>query len=217
MTGLQLREFFHGLIDNDELDPDFELSLANAAKEEVESMRGWEMLKKCDTSKTADANSKALPTDFFLPQMIILGSDTSPIRQIPFEQKEVFATNSRCWYLDLANDAYYLLGTQTGKTIRFYYSYETPDILTGTSPVWPERFHKIIAYKMAKLFYAADQTERNFAWDPMWDVQHDLMVRLMVDWDTRLKKRAIENGLSLKDMGGGLATDEQGFDISGTY
>jgi hypothetical protein len=199
------------------LDLDFELSLANAAKEEVESMRGWEMLKKCNTSLTADSNSKALPTDFFLPQMILLGSDTSPLQQIPFEQKEIFANNSQCWYLDLANSVYYLLGSQTGQTIRFYYSYATPDILAGTSPVWPERFHKIIAYKMAKLFYGADQTERNFAWDPMWTVEHDLLVRMMVDWDVKLKKRAIENGLSIRDMQNGLATDSYGMDVSNTF
>lgn len=217
MTGTQIREFFHGLIDSDELDEDVELALANAAKEEVESVRGWEILKKCDTSQLASASAKTLPADFFLPQMIILGSETSPLQQIPFEQKEIFATNSRCWYLDLANNNYYLLGTQTSRTIRFYYSYETPDILAGTSPVWPERFHKVIAYKMAKLFYAADQTEINFAWDRAWDVQHDLLMRLMIDWDVKLKKRAIENGLSIRDMQGGLATDENGMDISGTY
>ena len=185
MNGAAIRTFFHSLIDNDELDVDFEYSLMNAAKEEVESLKDWEILKKLDTSLTASATSKALPSDFFLPLYLFVGSDVTPYSQIPFEQKNIFINNNRCWYIDLANSAYYLLGTQTanaGKTLNFNYLYATSDIAAATSPVWPERFHKLLGYQMAKNFYAADQTERNFSWAAEHEQSYKLLKNFMVGW-----------------------------------
>jgi len=217
MNGTQIRTTFHGLIDNDELDEDLELGLANAAKDEIESELDLEITKKCDRTQTASTAAKSLPADFISPIHIIIGNDKTPLSQIPFEQQEMFSGNARMWYLDMANSQYYLSGNQSGQRINFYYHYQTAEITATVGPVWPTKFHRLIPYKMAKLFYGADQTERNFAWDPMWDVEYKLWIGLMSKWNTRLKKRAIENGLSLHDMYGGLATDENGMDISDAF
>jgi hypothetical protein len=212
MNGTQLRTFLHSLIDGDELDEDFELDLLNGAKEEIESERDWEFLKKLDSSKTSTTSAIDLPTDFYTPIKIYVGNDTQPYYQIPFEQSRIFNGSSRGFYLDQANSKYYLLTPETG-TVYFYYIYATPDITSSTSPTFPERFHKLLAYEAAKNFYMADQSERQFNWSPELEAKYQRLKARMVMWDSRLKKRAVENGFNEGDLANGLQYDSNGFYI----
>jgi hypothetical protein len=214
MNGTQIIEYFHGLIDNDSLDSDFEYSLLNAAKEKLESEREWEFLKKVDSTKSASTSAIALPTDFLAPLLVYVGDDTQPYMPVPFEQKKLFENGGRFYYTDLANSNYYFLDNSVSGTVYFYYFYSTSDVAAATSPVFPARFHKILAYDMAKMFYGADQSERNFSWSREWDLERKILFDLMCDWDERQKKVSRENGFSRVELVTGLNFDKYGFDIS---
>lgn len=214
MTGTQLKTFFEGLIDGDSIDVDLFLNLINNAKDNLEMEREWEYLKKVDETATSSTTAKSLPTDFSLPLKLYVGNDTTPYYQIPFEQKHIFTGNSRSFYIDMLNDNYYLINPPSGDTIYFYYLYQTDDITADTSPVFPAKFHKLLAFDAAKLFYAVDQSERSFNWSPEWRFEHERLRASMIKWDNNLKKRTIENGFKENDLASGLQYDSHGFDLS---
>lgn len=191
-----MKTMFETLID-DTLDDDVTYQLMNHAKDEVELEREWEILKKLDSSQSANSSAKTLPTDFLSP--IRLYVNTQPYFQIPFEQKPLFANSGLRWYLDLVNSVYYLLGQNISGTINLYYIYKTDDIAAGTSPVWPSKFHKRIPFKMAELFFAADQSDRGNSWDDKWKVEATVLKNLMIDWDEAIKIRANENALAFDE------------------
>jgi len=190
MTGQEIITMFEGLID-DTLDADLELQLLNNAKDKIEGERDWEFLKKLDSSKSATSSAIDLPTDYVRTLNIFV--DTTRYHQIPMEQKPVFVNSALRWYLDSANNHFYLLGSNPTGTVNHYYIYQTPDITTGTSPVWPAKFHKLLAFEMAELYFAIDQGERGFSWDDKFAVQKELLRRSMIGWDAQLQRRANEN------------------------
>jgi hypothetical protein len=167
MTGQQIIDKFHNYV-SDSLDTDFELQLANDAKNAIESELQLEITKKLNSSGSVSAGqtyttSRALPSDFYLPLPIYLG--TTPLYPIPFERQQEYQSTSGYYWIDLANDVYYLSGTQgSSGTIYFYYQYETPDLTLLTSPVYPSRFHSIIPLEMARIYWQIDQGEKNRAW-----------------------------------------------------
>lgn len=194
MTGQQCIDKFHNFV-SDELDSDFELQLVNDGKEAVESELQLEITKKVNTSGSTtagqtSATSRALPTDFYLPLTIYIGP--TPCYPIPFEKQQEFRDVSGYYWIDLANDVYYLTGVQgSAQTIYFYYQYETPSLSVSTSAVWPERFHKLIPFEMARLYWQIDQGEKNRAWTPEYQADYLRWKHLMQDWDARLKLNAI--------------------------
>lgn len=192
MTGTELIEFFEAIVE-DSLDTDLALSLINNAKTKVEEERDWEFLKKLQPAQAASASAKTLPADY--ASTISMYVDRQQYHQIPFEQQKMFEQSNHRWYLDLANNSFYLLGNILTGTIYHYYKRFTDDITEGTSPVWPVRFHKLLAFEAAELFFAVDQGDRPRSWDDKWAVQKQQLRLAMIDWDVRLSKRAVENGL----------------------
>lgn len=194
MTGQQCIDKFHNYV-SDELDSDFELQLVNDAKNGLESELQLEITKKLYSSLSVTAGqtyttSRALPTDFFLPLTIYVGSQA--YIPIPFERQHEYRSISGYYWIDLANDVFYLSGTQTtNDTIFFYYQYETPDLSVSTSPVWPSRFHSIIPLEMARIYWQIDQGEKGRSWDDKYEADYKRWTGLMQDWDTRLKLNAI--------------------------
>ncbi len=196
MTGTELKTMFEELVD-DTLDEDLTYQIMNQAKDEIEAEREWEMLKKLDSSQTASTSEKTLPTDFLSPIILYIGNQ--PQYQVPFEQQHLFSNTSLRWVLKMATGKYQLLGSPTSGTLNFYYIYQTDDLTSGTSPVWPAKFHKLIPFKMAELYYAIDQGEKGLSWDDKWEKQYKMIHSLMVNWDANLKKRAVENAASTTD------------------
>lgn len=192
MTGAQIITMFETLID-DTLDSDLEYQLLNQAKNQIEDERDWSMLKKCDSSQSATTSAITLPADY--RRTIALYVNNQPYMQIPFEQKNLMAYSALSWYLDFANGTYYLLGSNLSGTVYHYYIKTTSDVESATSPVWPSRFHPLIAYDMAEMWWQIDQGDRSRSWDDKWAVKKELLRRSMVDWDTSLQKRAVENAL----------------------
>jgi len=189
MTGAQIITKFESLV-GDSLDADLELQILNDAKDAIENERPWEMLKK---TQTAAATTSAIPLPIDYRETLALYVGTIPYYQIPFEQKTLFQNSGLHWYLDMANSNLYLLGSNLTGTVTHVYRRQTDDIATGTSPVWPARFHSIIPLKMAEIFFAIDQGERVLTWDKEMAIQAEMIRRRMVDWDARLQRMAIEN------------------------
>ena len=191
MTGTELITLLESFVD-DELDQDTALALLNNAKDKLESERDWSFLK---TSSSSSATTAAitLPSNYSRTIAIYVG--TTPYLQIPFEQQRLFVGSGGHWYLDLASNALYLTGSNLSGTMYHYYIKKTDDLTTSTEPVWPSRFHKLLAFDAAELYYAVDGGDRGRSWDDKFALQRELIRRSMVDWDVRLQARAYENQL----------------------
>lgn len=199
MTNAEILEQFEGLV-QDSLDSDLEVQLANNAKNKVESELQLQILKKVDTSLTSIVGGTYLtpynlPTGMFVPlDTIYVG--TTPRTAIPFEQRMLYKDSAQFFYIDWQQNKYYLCGTvQTAETISFPYIYATTDIdtSTSTSVVWPARFHSLIPYEMAFMWFAIDQGEKGRSFSQEWQFAYQSLKNTMVDWDQRLKLNAIRN------------------------
>jgi hypothetical protein len=196
MTGQQVIDKFHNYV-SDELDSDFELQLANDAKNAIETELQLEITKKLNSSGSTTAGqtyatSRALPTDFLMPLTVYVG--TQPHTPVPFEHQQFYRDESGRYWIDVANNVYYLSGTQgSAQTIYFYYQYATTDLTTATSPVWPTRFHSLIPLEMARIYWQIDQGEKNRAWTGEYQADYLRWKHLLQDWDHKLKLNAIDN------------------------
>lgn len=199
MTGQEIIDRFETFVE-DSLDQDAALLLMNNAKNDIESEREWEMLKKLDSSSSATSSAITLPTDFNRPIDGTIYVGTQPYVQIPFEQQRLQSQAALRWYLDLRNNCYYLLGPSLSGTVYFPYIYQTNDLTISTSPVWPSRFHPLLAFKMAELFYSIDQGERGRSWDDKWAIQYRILKNSMIDWDVKLQRQSLEYATPL-DVG----------------
>lgn len=200
MTGQQLIDKFHNYV-SDKLDSDFELQLVNDAKNAIETELQLEITKKLNSSGSTSAGqtyttSRALPSDFLLPLTIYVG--TEPYTPVPFEHQQFYRDGAGRYWIDLANDVYYLSGAQgSAQTIYFYYQRETDDLTTSTSPIWPTRFHSLIPLEMARIYWQIDQGEKNRAWTLEYQAEYVRWKRLMQDWDHKLKLNALDNSAFL--------------------
>lgn len=195
MTGQEIKDLFENIIE-DSLDEDTFLALVNNVKEIIENERDWEMLKVLDNSKTATTSAIDLPTSPAYSRTLGIFVGSTPYHQIPFEQSKMLEQSAQRWYLDLRNSQYYLLGNLTSGTVNHFYIWATPDLTLATSPVWP-RFHRVLAFAAAELFFAVDQTENARAMDAKWARQYLILKRTMVDWDVALQRRSAENAMPI--------------------
>jgi len=197
MTGSQIISKFEELID-DTLDATLELQLANDAMHDIETEIRPEIIKKVSTSGATVqgqtyTTAETLPADFFLPTedgVIYVG--TTPYTPVPFSRYLEYKDAANRYWIDLANTRYYLSGTQgAANTITFPYIYDTTDITTSTSPVWPSRFHSLIPFKMAEMFFAIDGGDKSRSWDDKFAQFYSNMLKGFRDWDAALKLNAI--------------------------
>lgn len=191
MTGTQVLTKFHNMID-DQLDSDFELQLLNDAKDEIESMKDWEMLKASTTYSIASgysytSSAGSLPTRFIMDSLVTEGNGLD-YTKIRFEDLNARQHNVRGYWLDMANSALYISGSNhAAKTVYLFYTAGSADITTTTSWAFPSRFHKALALKMAEMYYLSDATEKGRAYNQEWAQQFAGEMRFMEIWDDRLK------------------------------
>jgi hypothetical protein len=203
MTGQENIDKFHNYV-SDELDTDFEIQLVNDAKNSIEAELMMEVTKKLNSSASTTAGqtyttARILPTDFYLPLVIYVGS--TPYYPVPFERQQEYRDQTGFYWIDIANENYYLSGTQSASnTIYFYYQYETPDLTADTlatwEPVWKSRFHTLIPLEMARLYWQIDQGEKNRAWTVEYAAEYRRWKGLLQDWDARLKLNAMNNSVA---------------------
>lgn len=205
MTGSQLLTFLQDLID-DTIESDFAYNLLNQAKDLIETERDWEMLIKENSSNTTTVGNTfttaiTLPTDFLNAVDIFVG-DYQQL-PIPFEKQRDWKDIDRRYFIDYANTELHLCGTVgTSETIYIYYIYKTDDLTSSTSPVWPSKFHKLIAFKAAALYFAAidadDLTRQQYIHH---QIQADMLAKQMVRYDTELKLNKMGNSTAPQGYG----------------
>lgn len=198
MTGADIKAYADSLV-QDTMPDAFFLGAVNSAKDIIEGERAWEFLKKLDTSETHSigatvSTSHTLPTDIGEPLSVSIGTDTVSRNLISLSDSRNLRDQSGSYYIDWANSTYHFTGTEgTGGTVYFEYKYATDDIAAGTSPVWASRFHRILAYEVAKLWFAQDQGERQFSWAPEMAHEAQRLKEAMVFHDERIKAQALNS------------------------
>lgn len=192
MTGAELITRFQNMVD-DALDTDYMYQLLNDAKDEVEGYIAWEQLKRETTYTVSGGYSYTstignLPTRFALPVRMVEDTSFMEYQKIDFDDRPNKALNSYGYFIDLAGGTISLSGTNhSAKTMYFYYTSYSADITSSTSWTFPDRFHSIIALKMAELYYLSDAGERGRSWDDKWSNQYERALAGMVTWNDKLK------------------------------
>lgn len=193
MTGAQMITKCENMVD-DVINADYALQLVNDAINEVEASHDWEQLKKehsftLTSGATIDTNF-SLPSDF--SHAIAMYDDGFvPYTLIPFEERRKRRDENFAYVIDFVNSNIQFTGTQSGsKTMYFYYIGYSTDIATSGTWSFPERFHSIVPYKMAEIYYASDAGEKARSWDDRWSNQFERKMEDMRTWDTKMKLRA---------------------------
>jgi len=198
MLGSALKTIVDSLT-NDSMGDTAFYAMLNAAKDATEGERNWEFLKKLDTTKTLSAGATssttfALPTDFGIPLRVSVGSESSHRSLISQGDSRILRDESGSWFIDWINSTYSFTGTEgTGGTVYLLYTRFSPDIISSTSPVWPDRFHRSLAYDVAKQWFYQNAGERQFNWSGEMAAEARRLHDAMVTWDERLKSLSINN------------------------
>lgn len=192
MTGAELVTKLENMTD-DVLDVDFANQLTNDAKDEVEAMVVWEMLKKAAQYVVPQGYSHgtvlgALPSDFALDRSLIEVNSVVPYSKVLIDDLAEQQYNPRGYFLDLGGNALHLSGSNHGaKTVQLNYARFSPTIEEGTSWVFPERFHRVLPLKMAELYYLSDAPDKSRSYNQEWAVQFERALKQMELWNDALK------------------------------
>jgi len=188
MNGSEIVTLFAQIIGqegNNPLDDTFVYQLLNTAKSKLEDLTDWEYLKKKWT-----ISGTTLPTDFSEPIKLICDKDYVPLR--PFEDYEFYDDG---YYIDYANGTINAIDTYPAPVI-LTYKKTADDITSATSPVFPVRFHPLLAYEMAYIYQAGiDGDDLNFRMSAIHLKEREELKKLMLSWDADLKAKNM-NGIT---------------------
>lgn len=204
MVGQAIITFFRNIID-DQPDADLEIDLLNHAKDVVEGMRDWEILKKLNTSLSASPSdtyttAKGLPSDFLRPVTVYVGDQEH--EGVPFEHRELYKSSGLRYYIDYLNNNLYVIGAPgSTQAINLFYIHKTTDWtsnnLSSLSPVWPSKYHKVLAFIMSELHGGGIDVDQIQAGQiPMRNKHGELLLNGMISWDSKLKLSAMAKSAS---------------------
>ncbi len=214
MNGTQLKALTESILDGLSIDQDFFLQLANVAITNLQAERVWQYLKKLDASQSASsgngyATAKTLPTDFDLDYKVLVGTSSNEYFPVAFEEQVAYRNSSNRYYIDIGAGTYYLLGNSNGGTIQFFYKRTTTPITLTTSPVFPDRFHPLIAFFVAGYYQMGVDADDIFArMSPENKAQAVSLHASMIQWDTDLKARAQNNRVGVADSEPGVSLEQ---------
>lgn len=196
MTGAELKTFTENVLDGnvDWTDEHF-YTLLNIAKTKLEEQRLWQYLKKLDT-RAATSSPITLPSDFAEDYKVVVGSrEYIPVR---FEDHPAYSGASGRYYIDWANLTLNLLGSNISGTLYTCYKRFTPDIATATSPVFPDRFHPLLAYYTAAIHQVGTDNDDLMArMGPANKLAAQELERAMKQWDSAIAIRAQDNQIGV--------------------
>lgn len=195
-----ITEFFNGLVEDEasNMDSAFVGQLFDSALEALYGERDFEILKKKDATQKwsagdTSATPKTLPTDFVSFVAMYLVGCSIPIRPVPFEKQEEFKDYRGKFFIDLALGKFYMTGTTAQEyTINLFYIHEPAALTDSEEPLFPERFHKLIAYYMVAQYYNIDFDdltlmhrlgEKHF-------YTYQMLRQGLMTWDSQLKTQA---------------------------
>ena len=196
LVGSQIITKFRNYV-NDSLEGDFEYQLLNDAKNEIEQLAMWEVLKYMDSSQTVTAGdtsstTHALPSNFNSPLSLFVGTEYQPYTLVSFEDQRIWRDYTRGWFINAAGSTYALTGTAGAtNTIYLLHTKFSDDIAAATSwSAFPARFHDIIPLYMARMYYTANSGEKGRSWDDRLEKYYMDTLNQMKMWDFNLKNRA---------------------------
>lgn len=202
MDGSTIKQMFINIIDDEDLTETFMYQLMNQAKDGVERLRQWMMLrvKNSENSTTKDntyTDAISLPDNFRSMRKLMVGD--VKLTPIPFERQIEYKDSSGYYFVDVANNNLYLCGTvQESKTIHIFYTKTTDDIGSSNEPEWPDDFHKLIPYEMAFIFNGTvDADNISYRMTKDQRIERQRILEGMEDWDDELQLSEIDHSTSL--------------------
>ena len=198
MTGSNIKSFFE-LVVHDSLDSVETYQLMNMARVNIEDDRAWEYRKCLDEtiahlSSDTYLTSHNLPSDFDSILMVYDGTITTPLVEVPFADRNKYQNSANRFFIDYSTNKIYFTGSvSSDQTVHLWYIKNSADISSGTSPVFPVKYHPLIAFKMAEMYYPVDAGERGRTWDDRWGMFYKKLMDQMIDWDSRIKSNKLNN------------------------
>lgn len=198
MTGAELKTFSEGLLDdNVSWTDDHFYQLLNIAKTKVEELKLWQYLKKL-YQQSASSSLINLPTDCAEDYKVLVGS--TEYFPVLFEESTLSSSLSNRYYIDWANLQIKLLGNNISGTLSLFYKRFTDDITAGTSPVFPARFHPLLAYYVVAIHQSGTDSDDIMArMSPANRQAAFELERAMKSWDTAIALRAQNNQIGVAD------------------
>lgn len=174
--------------------------LLDIAQSQIEDIRPWVILRSEDYSQTCDSSNsfttpKDLASDFKefceeSPLKLINGEyNVMGLVEVPFSERFKYRSVSGKFCVDYQNSKFYLLGTISG-SYTIYQNYIKIPLLVSDDNVWvfPERFHKILAYMVA--IYWRKGIDYDMFNQTLADNQSQVVrgiVDIMTRWDSNLQ------------------------------
>lgn len=200
MTGSEIKSLTEEILDGIELGDDIFYNLLNIAKTKLEGKRLWQFLKKLDDSNTASSSIISLPSDFAEDYKVMVGSNFE-YTPVPFEEQQNYARTSGRYYINYSTNQLKLLGSSIpSETLYIFYKRFTDDITSDTSPVFPSRFHPILAFYVAGYYQVGMDSDDIFA--RMGPENKRAAMELensMSMWDTSIAMRAQNNRIGVAE------------------
>lgn len=196
MNGQEIKDFAESILD-ESIEETLFLTILNTLKDRREEMREWMFLRKLDTTKSAITTAQSLPVDFRSDRKIVVGTT----EYLPTSFEEQHLTHSQRYFIDFANSTFTLKGNPSG-TVYFYYNKTTPELTLSTSPVWPERFHKLLAFDIAGYIMNGQDADDLFSkMSPENKGQAIALDNAMAYWDSKLQMKAQGDRIGIEGQG----------------
>lgn len=209
MTGANLKQQAEDILDKDaNWSDEFFYQLLNIAKTKLESKRLWQFLKKLNDSNTASSSAITLPADFAEEYKILVGTDTE-YYPVPFEEQHTHRNSANRYFLDMTALTIKLLGASIpSRTLYIYYKRFTDDITLATSPVFPARFHPLLAFYVSAYYQGGVDSDDIFArMSPQNKLAAMELENAMVSWDASLALRSQNNQVGVADSVSGVSLE----------
>lgn len=204
MTGAELKTFTESLID-DTIEETLFYSLLNVARDEIEDMLEWEILKTWDRNlawNPGDSylSSKNLPSNFrsmFGDGIIFLGED-NPYYPVPYKDIYKYRNSSNKYSIDYSANKLYIIGSEnTNYIINLPYLITTSEIASGTSWSFPARYHKLLGFRVAAYYTLGVDADDLYArMSPAHRIAALGLENGLKKWNTRLALMSMDNSSS---------------------
>lgn len=204
MTGAEIITAFELQVDDlTELSSVEELALANKVYHKIAMDRPWEILKKTHAgTQSVTVPYIALPSDFaYLTEnynhtdrsyyagrpVVFIGTNYQPYEVVSWSDRRTVRTDTNKCYIDIANSRlYFTVQPTTAQTVEFDYMSVPTDITTGTSPVFPARFHKIFQHGMAVEDFVLQLSDKAKSYAPENRALYESYLEDMAMWNAEL-------------------------------
>lgn len=204
MTGSDIITAFEQQVsDLTELSTVEELRLLNKVYHKVCADRPWEFVKTTFTgTQSTSVPYISLPSDFsYLTQndnwtdrsyyagrpVVFVGANYDPYDVVSWSDRRSVRTDSNKCYIDIANSRlYFTVQPTSAQSVEFDYAKVPTDLLAGTSPIFPARFHHVLVHLMAMEDFILQLSDKAKSYAPENKAMADSYIADMCEWNANL-------------------------------